>query len=166
MDKSERLYRYISECFTTDVMCSIFLENYEYMNQTAFYADMLKKFDIIFEELFEMDKPDERIEDKLADLRRHFDKQAIDIIINRLFVYYSSIIDNKYWLQTKENADKARLQQNYLFMFQEKMEKITEFKALMEDKLKKKKSSAKFFLESMNNLRNCEEDIYQNVMTK
>ena len=56
MNKAERLYRYVDECFTIDVMCSIFWENYEFTNQSFFYNELLDKYEIFEINLSVVDK--------------------------------------------------------------------------------------------------------------
>lgn len=164
MEKAKRLYRYIDECFATDVMCSIFLENYEYMNQTSFYSDLLNKFDSVSNHLLSDDMSDSELSNKITSLKERINSHAMEIIIYRLMIYYSSVIDKKYLLQKKNNLDVARLTESYKGSVSERMKITEEFTNILEENLKNNKSAVDFFLESVRLLREYEEKVYKNVM--
>lgn len=110
MDKAKRLYRYVDECFTIDVMCSIFWENYEFTNQSFFYNELLDKYEI-FEKLLSESVSSEHFSNKISSIRNAMDKSTREYFIYRFITYCSKIIDQKYLEGKRVNFDNATLQQ-------------------------------------------------------
>ncbi|HIY00394.1 MAG TPA: hypothetical protein IAA26_00865 [Candidatus Blautia faecipullorum] len=167
MEKSEKLYLYIKECFTMDVMCSIFLENYDYVNQAYFYSDLLNKFDGVSRYLLEDDLSDNITYKKISNLKNRADNAAIELIIYRFMSYYSNVIDKKYLLDKKKKSlDLASLSQNYANEINDRMILTKQFTETLEQDLDDKKASVDFFLCAVKKLREYEETIYKMIMKK
>lgn len=110
MDKAERLYNYINDCFTVDVMCSIFCENYEFTNQSIFYNQLLDKYEI-FEKLLNKNVTDDQFVRKLSLFREEMDKNVREYFIYCFITYCSKSIDQKYLQGKRINMDHAQLEQ-------------------------------------------------------
>lgn len=158
MDKAERLYVYVNDCFTIDVMNSIFMENYEFINQTPFYSQLLDKFQIS-KSLLNTTVSDERFIETIASFRDGLNKCIREHLIYQFITYCSKMIDQKYLDGMDLHRDNAELRKQSLYYCEEKEKLVHELEnSILEIQ---DRGEIDFIKEAAILLRNMEERVFE-----
>lgn len=161
MDKAERLYRYVNECFSIDVMNNIFLENYEFKNQTLFYKQLLSKYET-FGKVLNDNASDETFERTILSLKEAMNKRIREYIICQFITYCSKVIDRKYIEGKCLNLDNAELERQSLDYCAKKEKMVCELEnKIMEIQNKREISEVDFIKEATDLLRHMEEKVFE-----
>lgn len=158
VDKAERLYRYVDECFSVDVMGSIFLENYEFTNQALFYSQLLGKYET-FGRGMNDSTSDENFNKIILKLRETLDKRIREYMLGQFITYCSKVINRKYIEGKTLNLDNAALKEQSIFYCEEKL--VCELENDILDIQNKEEISAVGFIKKATDLlREKEEKVY------